>query len=147
MKIIKKSIEIAAPKEKIWDVLLQDHYGRIWMGIFSPGSHAVTDWKLGSKVLFTDDSGSGGIFGRIVIKEPYDIISMEYDGILNDGTEDSESEQAKPWVGTHETYRLSMKGDKTLLEIEVDIIDDFYEMMSEQWDKALLKIEELATGK
>jgi len=146
MKLIKKSIEIAAPKEKIWDVLLQDHYGRIWMGIFSPGSHAITDWELGSKVTFTDGSSNGGVFGRIIIKEPHKIISIEYDGILHDGKEDKESEQAKPWIGTHETYRLSDKGDKTLLEIEVDITDDFYEMMSEQWDKALLKIEELAIG-
>lgn len=146
MKVIRKSIEIAASKEKIWDVLLKDHYGRIWMGIFSPGSHAITDWKLGSKVTFTDDTSSGGVFGRIIIKEAYNIISFEYDGILDNGKEDSESEQAKPWVGTHETYRLSKEGDKTLLEIEVDMTDDFYEMMSEQWDKALLKIEELATG-
>ncbi|UTA69353.1 SRPBCC domain-containing protein [Emticicia sp. 21SJ11W-3] len=145
MKVISKSIEIAAPKERIWDVLLQDKYGRIWMDIFSPGSHALTDWELGGKVIFTDGSG-GGIFGRIIIKEPYKIISVEYDGLLKNNLEDTTSEEAKPWIGTHETYRLTEKETITLLEIESDMIDDYYDMMAEHWDKALLKIEELATS-
>jgi len=40
---IKKSIEINAPKEKVWDVLLSDSYTGIWYLAFGEGVHAETD--------------------------------------------------------------------------------------------------------
>ena len=143
MKTIRKSIEIDASKEKIWDVLIQDAYTRDWYAIFSPGSHAITDWKLGSKVTFTDDSG-GGIIGRIIILDPCELLSIEYYGVLTDNKEDFESEEAQIFNGAHETYRLTSSSDKTLLNIEVDMSDAMFDMMSKAWDKALLKIKTLA---
>lgn len=143
MKTIRKSIEIDAPKEKIWDVLIQDTYTRDWYAIFSPGSHAITDWQLGSKVIFTDDSG-GGIIGRIIILDPCELLSIEYYGVLTDNKEDFESEEAQIFKGAHETYRLSSKELTILLNIEVDMSDEMFEMMSKSWDEALLKIKNLA---
>ncbi|RFS15191.1 SRPBCC domain-containing protein [Emticicia sp. C21] len=143
MKTIKKSIEIDAPKEKIWDVLTQDSYTRDWLAIFSPGSFAQTDWQLGSKVTFADHTGSG-IFGRIITHEPCELLSIEYDGVLNDNEEDFESKEAQLFKGAHETYRLSSKESKTLLDIESDMSESGFESMSEAWDKALLKIKSLA---
>ena len=34
MKTIKKSIEIKASKEKVWEVLTEDKYTRIWYADF-----------------------------------------------------------------------------------------------------------------
>ena len=143
MKTIKKSIQIGASKEKIWDVLTQDSYARDWLAIFSPGSYALTDWQLGSKVVFADDSGSG-IIGRIVIHDPFELLSIEYYGILNDNQEDFESKEALVYKGAHETYRLTSKDNKTILNIESDMSDGFFDTMSEAWDEALLKIKSLA---
>ena len=44
------TIDINAPREKVWDVLWQDDSYRKWTSVFSEGSHAETDWKKGSKV-------------------------------------------------------------------------------------------------
>ncbi len=52
-------ISINAPKEKVWDVLWNDPFYRAWTSVFAEGSHAETDWKKGSKVLFLDNKGRG----------------------------------------------------------------------------------------
>src|SRR3712207_3913740 len=92
--IIKKSIQINAQKEKIWDILLQDKYNRIWFAEFSPGAFAETNWQEGSKVVFNDDSGSG-IIGTIVANQFGKIIFIEYHGILKANTEDYDSKEAQ----------------------------------------------------
>ncbi|CAN5507420.1 hypothetical protein BH23BAC1_BH23BAC1_24520 [soil metagenome] len=143
---IKKSIEIDAPKEKVWEVLQEDQYTRNWYAEFKEGSHAVTDWKEGSKALFLDNEGNGMI-GRIITKKPFEIISIEYDGFIMGGVEDYESEGARATKGTKETYRLSGTNGKTKLDIESDMGKDWFDSMSEAWDRALEKIKELSRQK
>lgn len=143
MKTIKKSSEIDAAKEKVWDVLTKDRYTRVWLAVFSPGSHALTDWQLNSKVVFADDSGSG-IIGRIIVHAPYELLSIEYYGVLTNNIEDFESEEAKIFNGAHETYRLIQQEQKTLLEIESDMSEGGFESMSLAWDEALANIKQLA---
>ena len=140
---IKKSIAIHAPKETVWEILLNDKFTRIWYAEFSEGSHADTDWKLGSKAVFTDNKGCG-IVGKIIANKPGEIISIEYDGVINDGIEDYESETAKQVKGGIETYHLSEKKGITELSIECDMGAEYFEMMSQAWDKAVLKIKSLA---
>ena len=142
-QIIKKSIEINAPVEKIWDVLLQDQNNRIWYAEFSPGAFAETTWQEGTKVAFKDDGG-GGIFGTIVANQYGKLLSIEYQGIINANQEDYDSEEAQQVKGGREIYRLADKNGATQLEIEVDMGEEMYEMMAGAWDKALQKIKELA---
>ena len=52
-------VSINAPREKVWEVLWNDATYPAWTSAFSEGSHAVTDWKKGSKILFLDGKGSG----------------------------------------------------------------------------------------
>jgi hypothetical protein len=143
MKTIRKSIEISTSTEKIWNVLTQDQYNLEWFAIFSPGAYAITDWQLGSKVIFADDSGSG-IIGRIIVHDPYDLLSIEYYGVLSNNKEDFESKEAQIYKGAHETYRLTPKDGKTLLDIEADLSDGSFDTMSVAWDEALVKIKNLA---
>ena len=142
-KTIKKSIDINAPKEKVWDVLLNDKYTRIWYAEFSEGSHAETDWKLGSKAVFTDGSGCGMV-GRIVENKPAEVISVEYEGTIINGVEDYESEMSKAVKGTRETYKLSEKNGVTHLDISCEMGEEYFDMMSAAWDRALQKIKGFA---
>jgi uncharacterized protein YndB with AHSA1/START domain len=143
MQTIKKSIEINASKEKVWEVLTDDSYTRIWYAEFHEGSHAITDWKLGSKAIFTDGKGSG-IIAKIVKNDPTEILSMEYTGMLADGKEDYESEMACGVAGGRETYILSEKEGVTTLDLEGDMNDEMYDMMSGLWEKAFGKVKELS---
>lgn len=143
---IQKSIAVNASKENVWDVLLQDQFTRTWYAEFSPGSHADTDWQVGSKAIFTDDS-KNGLVGKVITNQPYEVVSVEYQGVLVDGKEDYDSADAQPVKGWKETYRLSEKDGVTQLSIESDMSEAYFESMSLAWEKALQKVKELAEGR
>lgn len=142
-KMIEKTKEIQASKDKVWNVLLEDEYNRIWMAEFMEGSHAKTDWIVGHKVRFLDNNDNG-IVGRIITKQPYDIIEMEYDGEVVNGEDNLDSEMAQQMKGATEKYYLSEENGVTTLNVKVDMDATYYDMMSEAWDKAMDKIEELS---
>ena len=139
---IKKSIELNAPKEVVWNVLFNDEFTRIWYSEFSEGSHAQTDWKVGSKAVFTDNSNCG-LIGKIIANRPFELLSVEYTGQLLNGAEDYDSDIAKDIKGGLESYRLSEQNGKTHLSIECDMGEDFFDLMSQAWGRALQKIKQL----
>jgi uncharacterized protein YndB with AHSA1/START domain len=143
IKTIKKSITVNAPKERVWEVLLDDAYTRQWYSEFKEGSHAETDWQEGSPAKFLDTDNCG-MLGRIVQNRPYELIDIEYDGFIMHGKEDRESEGAVAAKGSHEIYRLSESDGATRLDIASDMGEDWYEGMSEAWDRALQRLKELA---
>jgi len=143
IQTLKKSIGINAPKEKVWAILLQDNYTRIWYAEFSEGTHAETDWQLGSKAIFMD-SNKDGLVGTVVVNRPNEVISIKYDGFISGGKEDYESEGAQAMKGTRETYRLTENNGITQLAIELDTAEEYFLYMSSAWNKALEKIKELA---
>ena len=142
-KEITDAILINASKEKVWDVLTKDEFTRIWYAEFSPGSHADTTWEVGSKAVFTDNSGSG-LIADVVENKPGEILALRYVGIVNKGTEDYESEGAQTVKGGREAYVLSEENGETRLQASCDMSDDMYEMMSEAWGRAIHKIKHLA---
>ena len=137
------TIDINAPREKVWDVLWQDDSYRKWTSVFSEGSHAETDWKKGSKVLFLDGKGSGMI-AKIAENIPNEYMSIQHLGMLNDGVEDFESAKVKEWAGALENYTLENKEGKTPLVVDMDIAEEYKDYFANTWPKALDKVKELA---
>ncbi len=123
--------------------MLEDRYNRIWMAEFMEGSHARTDWIVGHKVRFVDNDNNG-IVGTIKTKQPYDAVEIVYHGEVRNGQDDLESEMARSLNGTRENYYLSESDGVTTLRVEVDMHDDWYQMMDEAWDRALVKINDLS---
>lgn len=142
---IKKSISISAPAEKVWEVLTDDQYTRMWYAEFSEGTYAETDWKEGSKAVFKDTKGNG-LVGKIVLNRPPEALSVEYEGIVNAHVEDYKSSEAQQIRGGHENYFLTESDGITMLSIESDMSPEYIEPMSLMWDKALLKIKDLSEG-
>lgn len=140
---ITKSILIDAPIENVWNVLLGDATFRKWASVFCEGSYAESDWKEGSTALFKDPNGNG-LISRVRIHNPNDLIVFEHIGIFKDGEEDYQSKDALNWIGKQESYRVEIVLDKTNLEINQDIPEKYFEFFYESWDKALMKIKELA---
>lgn len=143
MKRIKKSILINAPKEKVWDVLFTDRYTRIWYTAFGEGSRANTNWEVGSKAIFSDESNSG-LIGEIITNEANEKLSVEYKGILYNDTEDYDSDLAKQVKGGQETYHISEEDGMTYLEIESDMGPEYFDEMSKAWVIALEKVKVLS---
>lgn len=143
MKEIKKSVEIKAPKEKVWDVLTKDELLRIWYNEFMPGAYADTDWKVGSKVSFIDGEGNGMV-GHVIENDPYKTLSVELDGFIYNHNEEYESDGAKSVKGSKEIYRLLEKDGLTTLNIETGMVEAYYDQLVASWDRALDKIKALA---
>ncbi|WP_298151614.1 SRPBCC domain-containing protein [Flavobacterium sp.] len=143
MKTIHKSIEITAPKEKVWMVLLEEAYIKDWYQSFGEGITAETDWIEGHRVRFSDGSNSG-LTGIIAEKKPYEKITFRYEGIITNNVEDRESEKAKAIAGSEETYALSEENGNTWLSVSLDIDERYYDDMAMMWEVALQRISELA---
>lgn len=145
-KQIKKSIDVKAPREKVWDVLMNEKFTKQWYAAFSESTHAQTDWRVGSKVVFVDNNKSG-VFGKIIVNKPSEEVAIEYEGIVANGKEDYDSEIARAFKGAIERYKLAGTNGSTHVDIEVDMGEPYYDSMSAAWDKALQHIRKLAEGK
>ena len=146
LKTIAKSIMIAASKERVWSVLLDEEYTRVWYKHFSEGAHAVTDWKEGSKALFFDETGFG-LISTVIENIPYQLIDLEHQGVLFNGKEDLESDLAKGVKGAKETYHLTEITGGILLAIKSDMDESYFESMSKSWENALANLKLLAENK
>ena len=93
-KKIIKDIDINAPREKVWHVLLDDATYRIWCAEFMPGSHVITDWQKGSPARFLSAENSG-LLGHITENKENEYIEITYDGMVNNNIDDTESADAK----------------------------------------------------
>lgn len=141
--LIKKSIEVNAPKESVWETIISNNKNKIWFNAFSDGTQAQTDWQTGSKVIFADAS-KNGIIGVIKVNKPAEELVIEYNGVLNDGVENYETEEAQGMNGFQEIYRLKEENGLTRMDMQCDMGADYFEMMSDAWDHALVIIKELS---
>lgn len=137
------SISINAPREKVWSTLFGEKTYPEWTSAFSEGSQVTTDWKKGSKAVFHDGKGNGMV-ARIADNVPNEFLSIEHLGEIIDGKEDTTSDKVKQWAGAHENYTLKQKNGTTDLVIDMDITEEFAEMFSQIWPKALKKVKEIS---
>lgn len=142
-RVVEKTVDIAAPPERVWHVLLDDVTYRQWTSVFSEGSYAETDWQVGSTVRFLGPEGDG-MLGRVVASRPHELVDVEYDGFVSQGRDDTDSEAAQEYRGTRETYRLQPVAGGTRLEISAPMGEEHYEMMIGAWDQALVRVKQLA---
>jgi len=146
MEKLTFNTRINANRETVWAVLWgADTYPQ-WTSAFCEGSHAVTDWQQGSKVLFLDGNGSGMV-SRVAENIPHEYMSFEHVGEVKNGVEDTESEQVIAWAGAHENYTLKTVHNYTELLVEMDsatIPEEFKSFFLQTWPLAMDKIKTLA---
>lgn len=140
-------IQINAPRDKVWDVMLGSSTYPLWTDVFMPGSNFEGSWDQGSKILFTapDENGKkGGMVARIVENRPQEFISIEHVGQVIDGAEDTESDEVKQWAGAREEYTFEEAAGGTNVHIDVDTPEEFKDDMAKLWPEALEKLKQLA---
>lgn len=139
MEKIEFKKEVKASAEKVWDILLgKDTYPK-WTSVFAEGSSVETDWEKGSKAIFGDGTGNGMV-SRIEENIPFKFLSIKHLGEIKDGKEDLD----KNWGDAYENYTLTEKDGHTILDIELNISNDWKDYMNDTWPKALALVKELA---
>ncbi len=148
MKKINLSININAPVEKVWNTVINDESYREWTEVFNPGSYFKGDWSKGSKMLFLgpnpETGEEGGMVSEIAENILHKYISIKHNGMINNGVEDTESEEVKKWTPSYENYSFEERDGGTLFTVDMDSNDEYYEMFLELWPKALEKLKEVA---
>lgn len=151
MKKLHYSIVVNAPKEKVWHTMLDDATYRQWTEAFSKGGYYKGDWNKGSKIMFIgpdpNTGKEGGMVSRIAENKPYEFISIEHIGILNDGVEDTDSELAKKWTPAFENYTFKEQDGATALTIDTDTADEQAAEFDRMWTEALERLKTLAESK
>lgn len=141
MKKLNFNIHIHASPEKVWDVLWTDASYREWVSVFYPGSHALSDWQEGSRILFVEGSGQNGMFSKIARLIPNEYMSFQHLGEWKNGAE-APGESA--WENAFENYRLSATENGTDLQVEIDAHEPHAEYFQDIFPKALDKVKALA---
>jgi hypothetical protein len=148
MQKLHFSIRIHAPKDKVWHTMLDDQPYREWTSAFNEGSYYKGTWEKGSKILFLGpdpNSGEeGGMVSRIAENKPYEFVSIEHLGIVQNGVEDTTSEMARKWAPSFENYTFIDKDGATEVLVDIEVEDEFAQMFSEMWPKGLRHLKELA---
>lgn len=129
----------------MWNTLWVDKTYRQWTSAFSENSHAVSDWNEGSKILFLDGKGAGMV-SKIAEKRAPEFMSFQHLGEVKNGMEDFQSANAQGWAGSKENYTLVETDGKTELKIEADTIEEYEEMFSDMWPKALDALKKISEG-
>lgn len=137
------SVVIAAPRTTVWKTLWTDETYRAWTSAFSPGSHAVTDWQLGSRVHFLDGSGSGMV-SEIAAVTPNEHMAIRHLGLVSDGKEILDGPEVEGWAGAQERYTLRDVAEGTEVVVDMDIDDQHKEMFAGIWPKALQLLKDIA---
>jgi len=142
------TMDINAPKEKVWKIMLEDKTYREWTSAFHEGSYYEGSWEKGCDIRFVamDDGKLSGMASKIVENIPYEYISIEHIGEVKDGVVDTSSENAKQWIGAHENYIFKEQNGVTTLTVELEgaeINQEMGKMFEEMWPNSLQKLKEI----
>jgi len=141
---VEKTIEINAPASKVWNALTRRENTDQWALEFSGGSefHIVSDWKLGSPVLWIAQDGSVIVQGNVTALEPQKFLRFTVFDVSAE----------KPPVTDEDgiTYELTEQNGKTLLRLSQGDFsamaegEKYRNLSAEIWDRVLPKVKELA---
>lgn len=140
---------INAPRQTVWDAMLGPETYKDWTSPFAEGSYYEGSWEQGSRIRFLGPDGSGSVGGMVSeIEEnrPLERIAIKHLGMVQNGVEDTESEEVKKWAPAHEIYNFSDApgGSGTEVHVEMDVSPEWEEFMLGAWPKALDRLKALS---
>ncbi len=139
MKTLQFKAWIDCTPEELWEVLWSDETYPEWTAVFSEGSHAVSEWKLGGDIQFLGPNGDGiyGIIQQMVAPKK---MTFVHQGEMKEGKKLPPSD----WSGSKEAYTLQSDVVGTALTVNLDTTEAFAEYFQDMFPKALQKLKDIA---
>ena len=137
MTTLTYATAIRAPRQAVWNAITgADAYGQ-WARAFSPGSRFEGEWTEGSPMRFVD-AELGGTLALLEEVVPFRRIRARHTAVITaGGAEDTESPEARKWIGSVESYLLEENGGVTSLTVEMQVHEDLAAMFDDCWPNAL----------
>lgn len=130
MKKLHFTIRIAAPRQVVWDTMLQPETYSKWTAAFCDGSYYKGSWETGSDILFLSPSGEG-MKAVIAENRPGEFISIRHFGCVSNENVEPITEPA------FENYAFRDVEGGTELSVEMDSPDQYEAMFQDMWPRAL----------
>ena len=144
MEKVVFTTDINASRQQVWETMFNPDTYKEWVGAGWPGAYYVGTWQQGATLQFTGPEG-GGTVATLVEHKPFERILAKHVAVLNhDNTEDRDSDLAKGWIGTTESYSFAEHDGKTRLTVEINTYPAWAGMFSEGWPNALQKLKEIS---
>lgn len=106
MKTLTFSVEVKAPRERVWNTLWDDTTFRDWANIIDEGTYMVGELKEGNEVQFISSVGGYGVTSLVEKLTPNEFVLFRH----SRDTQDSGSqEREKEWTGGTESSLLLKK--------------------------------------
>ena len=134
---------IDAPRDKVWDTLIDRDSYKKWTAPFMEGSYFEGSWNKGDRIRFLAPDG-GGMTSVIEENRPHEFISIKHLGEVKNGVDDLDSQSVRRWAPAYENYTLKSAGRSTEVHIDVDVTPDYEQFMQEKWPVALGKLKSLS---
>jgi len=144
MKIMQFSIEIQAPRKKVWSALFDDKNFRDWGSIIDGGQYRVGDMKEGNEIQFISSASGYGVTSLVEKLVPNEFVSFRQ---MADTKDSGKQDREKEWTGGTESYSLTEKEGATTLIVEIDIPPGLGEIFNDRFPKALKRVKDLAERK
>ncbi|MDD1721284.1 MAG: SRPBCC domain-containing protein [Euryarchaeota archaeon] len=143
MEKLQFSIEIKAPREKVWKVLWEDATYRDWANIIDEGQYVVGDWSEGGKIQFLYPSGSGvsSVIEKLV---PNEFVSFRNAADIENWKEQPLAEKSEEWSGGTESYSLKEEDGVTTLTVAFDVPQAHKDEFEDKFPKALQRVKMLS---
>lgn len=135
------SIEIHAPKERVWETLWNDVTFRDWANLIDEGMYMKGELIEGEEVQFISGINGYGVTSVVEKLEPYSFVLLR---MLVDTKESGEALREEEWTGGSESYALNEEGEVTTLTLTTDVPPTQEVTMRERLPKALARVKELA---
>lgn len=137
------SVDVNAPAQHVWNVMLDLDTYREWTGAFNEGSTYEGGWNEGDEIRFlgpNDDGTASGLLGSIIENRTHEFLLIRYLGDIQKGVENRKG----PAVGLHESYSFSETDGVTTLVVELEVPDEWADDMRDMWSEAIVTIKRLA---
>lgn len=136
MKTLKFEITINAPRTRVWNTMLEPETYKAWTSAFCEGSYYTGSWDQGAQIRFLSPSGDG-MTAVIAENRPYEFVSIQHRGVIENGAEDTTSEKVRAWAPAYENYRFSDVPGGCLVTVTLDTVPEYEQYMLDAFPKAL----------
>lgn len=137
------STSVNTSPEKLWTVLWSENTYSIWTAAFSEGSYVVSEWKEGGSIRFLSPLGDG-LYSKILTIKENEEMTFQHIGAIKNFEELEIDDETRKWSGSLEKYILKRDEDFTILEIFIDVTEEFEDYFNGSFPKALARIKSLA---
>jgi len=146
-KTLTFPISIKAPRQLVYDTMLDSEGYKIWTAAFMEGCYYKGSWAKGAKIQFVGPGGDAGMTAEIAENRPYEFVSIRHLGEITGGVEDTTSDKVREWAPAYENYTFADKDGGTEVIVNLDTVAEYEQYMHDTYPKALELLKALCERK